>query len=233
MKVNQIINDSLISLGVIDPTENPAKNDTEFGLRVLNRIFDTMNAQNLTIPYSKYVEYDNVEWHSTAIEIGIGKTIDAQQPQSIEEALFRKDDTDYPLRSMTQTEYNRISVKNVVDIPTKYYYQRTDRDTTVIYFNTIPPYGYKLICKIKDKYPKDLKVTDDIFFGDGIETYIVSRLAIELSPSYHIEPPAALVLLYANAENAIKARNYQAKTLKIDNTLKNRRCTSRYNLARM
>ncbi len=235
MKINQTINDALIHLGVIDATEEPAPEDSQFALRLLNRILDGYNTMNLTIPYSKYITYPNDSWTSSSIEIGNGKEVDADAPQDITQVLFR-DDTidsiDYICTPMTQTEYAAITYKGVIAIPTKYYTQQTESGVTTIYLNCIPQAGLKLVTYAKEKYRTDFKPTDDVDWGTGVEKMLVLRLAVELSSSYHIQPDQVLMFAAGEAENTVKAYNYQPQALKSSRTL-TRRKYSRYNPARI
>ncbi len=235
MKVNQTINDALIHLGVIDATENPTAEDTSFALRALNRILDGYNTQNLTIPYTKHTVYPNTSWTSSQVEIGTIKEIDAPMPQSIDQLSFR-DDTpdgiDYNCTKMTQTEYEQITYKGVVAIPSKYFYHQTEAGVVTIYLNAIPQSGLKMVIYGKEPFSTSLKVTDDVEWGTGVEKMLMYRLSVELASSYHIEPSQLLLLSTADAESIVKSYNFQPRTLRLNSTFRGYR-QARYNPARI
>ena len=229
MKVNQTINDALINLGVIDATENPTPEDSAFALRSLNRILDLYNTQNLTIPYTNHITYENDTWTSTEIEIGSGKTIDATAPANIQQLLFLDNSVNYECRIMTQTEYEQIRNKSVVGIPTKYFTHQTAAGVVTVYLNMIPISGMKMRVYAKQPYSTEVKITDDIDWGTGVEKMLMLRLSTELAASYHINPAQLLFEAAAEAENYVKTHNYSPKTLKLSKTFSRR---STYNPAR-
>ena len=57
MLITQTINDALIELAVINPVEEASPQDHKFGLRTLNRIIDSYNIQNLTIPHIQDIAF--------------------------------------------------------------------------------------------------------------------------------------------------------------------------------
>ncbi len=254
MKINQTINDALISLGLIDPTENPTPEDTKFALRTLNRIMDGYNTQNLTIPYLHQIDYkDKTTWSSPTIEItnNDGSEISpfpedenqvqydkiiSQPPSEVRQVYFRDntiEPVDYICTPMTSREFSQRAYKGYKGIPTRYYIQRNTPTSMVISFNSIPQDGLRLMIQGKIPYKTDFEVTDDVLWGAGVEKMLMTRLAMELSSSYHIEPHATLVSEAAEAERSVKAYNYTPMTLKSDIGLLKNRGRGRYNPARI
>ena len=60
MLITQTIDDALVEIGVINPIESASPQDHKFGLRTLNRIIDSYNIQNLTIPYIQDIAFKTV-----------------------------------------------------------------------------------------------------------------------------------------------------------------------------
>lgn len=253
MLIYTTIKDALIELGVIDATEEPQPSDTDYALRTLNRILDGYNTQNLTIPYLHQIEYDKTEWNSETIEISnaTGDEISpflpgdnavahdkivASPPQDIQQLYFR-DNTiqpvDYQCTPMTQREYAQKAYKGIVRIPTKYYVVRNTPTSTVISFDAVPMFGLRLMILGKLPYRTDFVTTDDVQWGAGIEKMIMSRLAVEVGGSYHLEPPAATIGKAMEMESAVKAFNYSPRTIRGDIGLRKGRGRGRYNPARI
>ena len=57
MLITQTIDDALVEIGVINPIETASPQDHKFGLRTLNRIIDSYNIQNLTIPHIQDIAF--------------------------------------------------------------------------------------------------------------------------------------------------------------------------------
>lgn len=167
---------------------------------------------------SPFDQYDEGETKTTVTNL-----IDAQPPSNIQQVFFREDDTDYICSPMTQREFAQIQSKADVGIPTRYYVQHNSPTSTVISFNTIPMQGLNLVILGKQPYKTDFVATDNIQWGAGVEKMIMTRLALELANSYHIEPTSLLVAKASDAEGAVKTFNYQPRTINSDIGLSKRR----------
>ncbi len=254
MKIVSTINDALYELGVVDVTEEPSPEDSAFALRTLNRIMDGYNTQNLIIPHLHQIEYsDKTEWNSSTIEISnfAGEEISpfpndanatqhekilSNPPMDVQQLFFRDatvDSIDYICTPMTQREYAQLAYKGIVGIPTKYYIVRNSPTSMVISFNAVPQAGLRLVVFGKLPHRTDFEPMDDIQWGAGVEKMLLARLAVELAPSYHIEPSAITVGKAMEAENTVKAFNYQPMSIKSDIGLMKNRGRGRYNPARI
>ena len=220
MLISTTINDALIQLGVINPIDEATPQDHAFGLRTLNRIVDSYNTQNLLITYlqDKVMPTPVAGW-GNAVTIGTGKDIDTAAPIETQAAFFRQGSTDYALTVMTFNEWVNIPDKTTIQIPSKYYIQYTDDNDSKIYFDTVPQSDLVLHLLAKMPYTgvnsvgNDYLPTDDIAWNFGFEKMLMLRLAAELAPSYEIQASPVLLSLAEEAENNVKTRNYQPKTL--------------------
>ena len=260
MLILTTITDALIELAVINPSEEATPQDHAFGLRTLNRIIDTYNAQNLIVTYLEDIAYAAPGYDPNApdciitsedgsvltageceidlgvldsssgtwpnvVTIGAGMTIDEQAPIEIQAAFFRQGEVDYPMDEMSANQWASIAYKNVKTIPNKYYLQKMDGNTIKISFDTIPQDGLILHLIAKRPYTgknsagTDYLATDDINWSYGFEKMLMSRLAIELAPSYEVTASPELVGKAQESEGIVKAHNYVPLTLKADTGL--------------
>ncbi len=160
----------------------------------------------------------------------------AQPPTVIDQVFFRDntiEPVDYMLTPMTDREYAQRAYKGYKGIPTKYYISYNTPSGTHISFNAVPQDGLKLVIIGKEAYKTDFSPMDDVQWGTGVERMLMLRLAIELAPSYHIEPSPVTVGKAMEAENTVKAFNYQPKTISSDIGLLKNRGRGRYNPARI
>ena len=232
MKVAQTINDALIDAAVINPTEEPQPADGEYALREYNRILEGMMNEQLLLSYSKRTTYDKDSWSKDTVTIGAGEEIDAPAPATIETLTFLENETTYQLRAFSYDDYNMISYHNTVAIPSRYAHRSLSKDKIEIAFNCVPQYGLKLILQGTYGY-SPVTPNDDIEYPAGIEELIKLRIAINISPSYNINLQQSIYAREMLLTQNIKAAAHKPRTLKIDPTLRNRRGSDKYNLARM
>lgn len=224
MLITELINDSLVEIGMLTPQDEASPSDSSYALRTLNRIIDLYNTQQLVSSYLKEKVYELPEsgsWTSP-IEIGPGLQFDGIAPTEIADVFFRQYETDYPVKMFTHNQWSSVGFKNVSAIPYRYYAQRMDENALKISFDCIPlnTLELHLMCKMPINEGAAFKATDDITFGYGVEKMLLTRLALELCPSYEIEPSQILLTKAGEAENAVKAFNYNPTLLGIHPTLK-------------
>jgi len=284
MLIKTIIDDALIEIGVKSPIDDVAQEEYDYGLRVLNRIIDTYNTQNLLITQiediavtpPKYISINQVVqngepilhngkeiWHTLddetvywtnpinmryvdiwddAYEEVNDHFINELPPVEIQGLFWRQigNDTDFTSKPMTLNEWASIGYKQASSIPSRHYIQRNRDNTLTLYFDALPLDNLELHLLAKRPYTGKNKEgsyhtpDDDVQFNYGFEKMLLYRLASELSGSYGVEISPSLLAKAAEAEDQVKAFNYQPYTLKKDTTLSKfrRGCTSRYNLAR-
>ena len=241
MLISQTIDDALVEIGVKNPIDEASPQDHEYGLRTLNRIIDSYNTQNLLITYLRDIPYEmptiNNECETAdpddlttrkwtqCIEIGHCKQINSEAPVDIQGLFWRQNGTDYPSKSMTSNQWSAIGWKTSEGIPHAHYVQKMDNNDIKICFDMLPIYDLELHLLAKMPYTgknstgNEYLPTDDINWTFGFEKMLMLRLASELCNSYSVEPSQTLLLKMAEAENYVKAHNYQPLSLKSDSTL--------------
>lgn len=256
MLITNTINDALVEIGVINPINEATPEDHEYGLRTLNRIIDSYNTQNLLITYLEDITYEmptvNNECETTdpddlvarawtsVIEIGHCKQINSQAPVDIQGLFWRQGGADYDSIAMTFNEWKAIGWKEASTIPSRHYVQRADGNNIKIHFDRLPLDGLELHLMAKMPYTGKNSIgneylpTDDIQWNFGFEKTLMLRLAVELCSSYGIEPAPSLTGRAMEAENYLKAHNYQPRTLRtgVGFGRKGRRSWSKTNRAR-
>ena len=198
MLITQTINDALVELGVINPVEEASPQDHKFGLRTLNRIIDSYNTQNLTIPHIQDItfsnEYDanvmfgeNAVFHGGSlvvhavpgddqirftkayVDIGKGEEWDTTAPIDIQGLYWRQGETDYSSKQMTINQWQSIPVKETEAIPSYHYIQKMDNNKVRIYFDRIPIFGLELHLMAKMPYTGVNGVGDEYIPTDDIQ----------------------------------------------------------------
>ncbi len=234
MLITQTIDDALVEIGVKNPIEEASPQDHEFGLRTLNRIIDSYNTQNLLITYLQDIPYESptvnnecetadpddliVRAWKESVTIGHCQEINSEAPVDIQGLFWRQNGTDWHSKSMTHDEWSAIGWKTASGIPSRHYIQRMDNNNIKIHFDLVPLQELELHLSAKLPYTgknssgNEFLPTDDINWTFGFEKMLMLRLAMELCPSYSIAPPQEVMLRAAEAENYLKAKNFQPMT---------------------
>jgi len=237
MRISETINDALIHLGILAPTEEATPEDHKFGLKTLNRIIDAYSLNSQLITHTECIEipkpcnadclmnnfndsYVMTSSWKNPIEIGYFKDINMQSPIHITEMSFYEGDTCYPMRNMTE---DKVSCCNLATgIPTRYHIQKMDENSTRIFFDIIPSdnLSLKMFAKMpyigKTNFGEDYNPQDDIDWSFGFEKMLMYRLAIELAPSYGVQPSQTIFSLAKESEDNFMRANYKPQTLKLN-----------------
>ena len=198
MLISQTINDALVELAVINPIEEASPQDHKYGLRTLNRIIDSYNIQNLTIPHIQDItftnEYDaqvmfgedqvlhggafvihavpaeeHILFDKPYVDIGKGEEWDTTAPIDIQGLYWRQGNTDYPSTEMTVNQWQSIAVKDTESIPSYHYIQKMDENKVRIYFDRVPIFGLDLHILAKMPYTGVNGEGDNYVPTDNIE----------------------------------------------------------------
>lgn len=240
MLIVDTINDALVEIGVINPTDEATPQDHKYGLKTLNRIIDSYNTQNLLVTYLEDIalqapytlnecevtpeELIDRQWYNT-VTIGHCQQINMEAPMDILELFWRQDTTDYNSTEMSYNQWADITTKGNSGIPRRHYIQKMDNNNIKIYFDRTPQEGLELHLMAKRPYTGKNSVgneyipTDDIQWNFGFEKMLMKRLAVELAPSYEIVPSQVLIASAIEAESYVKRHNSQPMTLDSDVSL--------------
>lgn len=242
MLISKTINAAMRKIGVLTAQDEAAPADHQLGLETLNRIIDSYNTQNLLITYIEDIALEapytvsecevtpeelatvSRAWKSS-VTIGHCEDINMAAPAQIEYLFWRLGTTDYKSEEMAYNQWADVVNKNDVTIPRRHYIQRMDNNSIKIYFDYIPQEGLELHILAKRPYTgvnsvgNEYLPTDDINWNFGFEKMLMYRLAVELSPDFEVIPSQLVVSLATEAENNVKAHNFQPVTLDTDVSL--------------
>ena len=114
-----IITDSLTLINAVADGETITNDEAQWGLRHFNRLMATWSAENLMIQAAT-VENLTLVVGNGAPTIGTGGVLNTARPISIIGCSINDGTTDYPMDSMDEGKYKRISVKGTPGRPTRY-----------------------------------------------------------------------------------------------------------------
>jgi hypothetical protein len=179
--VKQLITSTIKLLGLVGPGQNPPAYMLVDILEAMNMMLESWSSG----PQSLYVvTRDELTMSAlqTSYTIGTGGDFAVARPQKIFPSFLTIDETDYPLKTISRDQYDRITIKSEPGIPGKVYYEPTYPLGT-LYFYSAPREAYAFTL-ISLKPFATYELNDDVELPPGYERAIKYNLALEVAPNY-------------------------------------------------
>jgi len=238
MLIKTLIDEALKEIGVLAADEEAQAAEHEDGLRVFNRLIDSLNSQNLMVTHVQEKIYqpplvvnacqsDGTNtvraWKQ---KVSIGQCLDYNEiaPLEIFTAFIRNGATDYPLEVATLTEVSQVANKSTIARPVKLFTQSVNKSMD-IFFTSIPEGNDVLHAFAKMPFIGSSPIEDhytiesDISWDYGYENLLILNLAVFLSPRYKVPLDTVLAILAQKAIDDIKSSNYTPLTLSMEDSL--------------
>jgi hypothetical protein len=210
--INQLIADALIDLGKLSPSETINVHDLTHGIRVANRLFGQWATENLLIPYTASDSFSTTDGDASYL-CGSGGSITTRLLRLIDECYINDGAYDYPLKVITQREYNNIFDKTIKGVPYYIYYDPTSYNTGYIRLYKTPDSTYTVYVE-SVKYLQDtLAAGDTVTLPAMYEDFIVLGLRNRLAGSYGLPVTQDMRLEYIQAERRIKNLNLDNRSM--------------------
>ncbi len=196
-----IIRKSLLEIGALTKTEQPAADEANDALDALNSLIASWSNFSDNI-YSRTQETFALTGVPT-FTIGVGQTFNTVRPIQIIEAYTTSGDIDYPLIVINQEQYNNITFKSANGYPEYLAYNNGYPYGTISLYPV--PSGVTSITILSEKAITQFATLDTVMsLPDGWERALIKNLAIDLASSYNQDPRPALIKAAAESVGAIK-----------------------------
>ena len=205
--INTLVADALTDLGRLSPTETIDPTDLAHGIRVANRLFGRWATQNLLIPYTASDSFSITDGTASYL-CGTGGSITTRLLRITDECYVQDSGGyDYPLKVLTQGQYNSIFDKDLGGRPDYVYYDPSTYNTGYLRFYKTPDATYTA-------YIENVKYLHDTFsVGTTLslpvmyEDFVVLGLRNRLAGSFGVPVTQDMRLEFINAERDIKNLN--------------------------
>lgn len=199
-----IINRACDLFGYKDPSESLSSSDSTNFLGVLNDMLDGWNTQRLYM-----VNIGEVVQTVSGLPITIGPTgtINVPRPSQMEDGAFiRMNGSDYPVRWISQIEYDEIIIKSQAGVLAYCGYYDPEVPLGKIYLWPQPVAPVELHLQIQQQLTSFADLTTNYTFAVGYSKALAYSLAEELAPGKRELSPSVIRLAYA-ARRAIRRSN--------------------------
>jgi hypothetical protein len=210
MNVRDLIYDAMAACGVNGRGETPADSDAQLCLRRLRRMIDSWANDNLTVynttAGTMTLTANTASYSTTLLSSG--------RPVTIQNAYLTRQGIAYPLRMVSEQEYNGIADKSAQGLPSVVFYDPSYPNGT-FYFYPVPDAAD--VVTVNGRFPL---MTSSIFLATalslppGYEAALCDNLAVDISPSFGVTPSATLVKEAKLSRSALKTTNQVPPTLR-------------------
>lgn len=214
-----IISDALAEIGVLGEGETATGEMIERGLRMLNRMLDTLSTKT-DWAYFASMEQKALTGQQS-FTIGPTGDVITDRPIKIETAVVDRNGITYPVKVIDNERYDPITYKALAGAnPQAIYYEATYPNGTV--------YCYPLSagCTLKMRVLNSVKQFADAYtqieMPEGYEDAIMLALAIRLCPSYARQAGADTRVAARRAMDAVKKTNTVIPTLDLPDAVMGR-----------
>ena len=199
-----IITDALKEIGVIGEDESPSSSSLDDGLRMLNRMLETLSI------YAMF-SYDN-PLRSLALtgqqsfDVGPTGDIVTLRPVKITSAYYTLGGIDYPVDIIDMEQYDSIAIKDSTgSVPEVLAYNGTYPDATVYVYPLCS--GGTINLRTVDLVKSFPTLATQIDMPEGYEDYVMLKLAIRMAPSYGRQASPDTRLAMQSAQRSVKRNN--------------------------
>lgn len=211
----QIIIDALQEIGVIDGSEVPEANDSGRGLRFLNNILESWSIENLSVFIQNNYTFNLVPGQAT-YTIGPDGDFVAPRFTEISNAYCLWQQISFPIEIINNQQYNAIAFKAQSGPIAQFINFNASMPDSRITLWPVPSANNSITILTNQLFQTPYGLYEDLGFPPGYDRALTKVLAVELAPSYRIEPSPTLVALARAAVRTLKRQNHRTPVLLYD-----------------
>lgn len=187
-----LIEGSLLDLGVLGEGESATANQARDGLTYLNDLLASWANEGLMIGVVS-IDAFAVDG-SSSYQFGSSGTWNNVQPIEIQNMYYSLSGFDYPMQSINLDQYAAISDKTATGQPTMYYVsENSPNDYSRVFLYPIPSTGSVVVNSLKP-YTELAAANTVLAFPVGYKRAARLNLAVEMMPQYGIQNPLVMQL---------------------------------------
>lgn len=218
--VQDLATQALTSLGVLAEAEVPTTSASNDALDALNGLFDQWKAERLIIYQllntTKAIT-PSVGNYSVGLPAG---DIPIERPMFIDHAAWIDSSSPnhyYDLIRLTDDAWSSITIPNLTATLPQYWWYQTTFPLSRVWLWPIPTSsGIFISLDYQSAVGEFAALTTAVSLPPGYRRMIVTNLALELAPSYGVQPSGLLVQHAEDSMAAVKRANYKLSDLSVD-----------------
>lgn len=177
--VGTLIQDAFIAAGVIGFDQTLSADEQSYGLRLLQRMLDSMSNERQMVYMNDGETFTMVpgqQSYDTSL-------LPNGRPVAISAMRVTLNNIDYPVEQIDQLEWNAISYKGTTAIPRKFYYDDVYPNATMFFYPK-PYAAFVVTLYTQRQLMKNITWVSTLYMPLGYAAMIVANLAVEIAPKF-------------------------------------------------
>ena len=219
--VRDLITDSLIQIGALDPNQAIEATAANAALRELNRLISGWANESLMI-YTVDRTVFNLVGGTQTYTIGVGGAFNTPypvRPGQINLVSVVVNGVEIPIDILNDDQWRDITLKTVTSTFPLRMWANGNYPLNTLYFWPIPTQANQLIMSVWGQVTAFPDINAAVVLPPGYEDLIVPSLAVRLSPGYAIQPSQVLLQMAQSAKAHIKSMNWEPTYRSVDSAL--------------
>jgi hypothetical protein len=204
-----IINDALLTIGVLADGETPSVNASNIGLYALNNLLASWDLERLSvysISESKYTLVNGTQQYTIGQEGS--PTFNAPRPVSIRSAsIISSQGHVFPLKLIPSEEFNSIPERSAEGLIPRVLYNDYAYPNSTLWLYPIPSGAVTLDLFTWDPLGSFALLTTAFDMPPGYQRALILNLAVELCPKFQRPLDQTLAAIAGQSKNAISGVN--------------------------
>lgn len=200
----------MFAAGALGQGDTLADDDAELVRRRLIRMVDRWANDGLMVYTTGTGSFAMVAgtagYATTGLSLG--------RPVTVQNVYVRWSNIDYPVEPIGEEDYNAIAYKLGTGTPAVYL-NDTAYPTATFTFYPVPDKAYT--CYVNGRYPlaTALAFSDTVSLPPGYEAAIVDNLAVDICPSFGVQPTQQLLTSARASKDVLKVVNFVPQVMDI------------------
>lgn len=191
---------------VYDIGEEPSSDEAQDCFDALNAMLDSWSTERLMVYVNTTVDVSFGVGVSSKTVGPSGDVIAARPVQVTDATYITCNAVDYPIRLITQDEYNDLPLKTIQGVPTFLYVDTSMPNVTLKLF-PVPSQDVTLHLVSQNTLTEFPDLTTDVAFPPGYEKALSYSLAQEIAPEFGVQLDPQVVKTAYTARKKIKRIN--------------------------
>lgn len=214
--VPTLIASSMRLIGAIASGEDPTPEEIDDALLTLNDLLENWSTEKLSVWGAVNESFSLVQGQAT-YTIGTGGDFNTNRPVYVNGGYTTVNSVDTPVHSMTQGEYNLITLKSLQNTCVERMLYVNDFPLGRLTFWPVPSASVMVTLSLSRLLSYPVTALDSLTGPPGFLKALRYALAIELAPEFGTEASETVILVAADAKADYKKSNMTDVVARYDN----------------